>query len=86
MSDKIIKYKTVYTEEDNLNMVKVKIQYVKRESGREAIQAYIPLTRINVIHGCVSLTFTYKEMKAIYKELVKLRGKEEVNKEIGVKI
>ena len=86
MSDKIIQYKTVYKEEDNQNFVTVKIQYVKRESGREAVQAYIPLTRINHKHGCVSLTFTYGEMKAIFDVLIKIRGKAEVEKELGIKI
>ena len=84
--DKIVKYETLYEENQNNNTITVKIQRVERKSGREAIQAFIPLTRTNHINGAVSLTFTYHEIKAILDGLIKMRGEEEVERELNIKI
>lgn len=84
--DRIKKYNTLYEEKDNENLVTVKIQQTERASGRKAIQIFIPLTDINKEHNAVSVVPTYKELIHILTGLVELNGKEEVERELGIKM
>jgi hypothetical protein len=86
MGDKIVKYETLYVEKENNNIVEVKIQKTLRESGRQAIQIYIPISESNKEHSAVLLVPTYKELIHILTGLVDIHGKSEVEKELDIKI
>ena len=81
MPDKILIWRTVHKEVDKLGIVR-KVQVVDRESGARTVQIYMPLSDMNIEKRAVSLTPTYEELRAIFQELVKLYGKEEVLREM----
>jgi len=82
---KIIKYTDVFEEKKSKHHPP-KIQIALKEDGKEDVHIINPISTNESKWGFTLHVISYEAIKVILRELVRINGKSEVEKELGIKI
>lgn len=76
----------MYVDKTPGKLTDQKIQICDREDGTKTLQVFLPIHPISRKYGALNYEPSYKGLRALIDGMVEIYGKEEVEKELGIKI
>ena len=81
-----MKWKTLFVDKTKGKLTDQKIQIVTREDGTKTLQVFLPIHPISMRYKCVNYEPSYLGLKMLIFGMVEIYGKEEVERELGIRI